>query len=107
MRDRGMTHTHNATAGLETTVLTVEGMSCGSCVRHVTRALEGMAGVTDVQVNLEAKAAVLEHRIDWPGQAAAVAAIRDAGYAAAVSDRNPSEVRGAAAGAKVGGCCCG
>ena len=33
-------------------VLDVMGMSCGSCVRHVDRALRSVAGVSDVEVRL-------------------------------------------------------
>ncbi len=37
----------------------VEGMDCGGCVKSVTRMLNGVAGVTSVDVSLEgAKAAV-------------------------------------------------
>ena len=39
--------------------LTVEGMMCQNCVKHVTKALEGVAGVTDVAVSLEDKKAVV------------------------------------------------
>jgi copper ion binding protein len=38
----------------------VEGMSCGHCVKHVKEALSELNGVTNVEVNLEAKTAVLE-----------------------------------------------
>ena len=31
----------------------VKGMSCGHCVASVTKALQGLAGVSDVQVDLE------------------------------------------------------
>ena len=31
----------------------VKGMSCGHCVASVTKALQGIAGVSDVQVDLE------------------------------------------------------
>lgn len=32
--------------------LTVEGMPCGSCVKHVKQALQAVPGVTHVEVNL-------------------------------------------------------
>jgi len=35
-------------------VISIDGMSCENCVRHVREALEGLAGVTAVEVNLEA-----------------------------------------------------
>ena len=34
-------------------VLDVEGMMCGKCQAHVQKALEGVAGVTAVEVSLE------------------------------------------------------
>ncbi|MDD5476066.1 MAG: heavy metal-associated domain-containing protein [Syntrophales bacterium] len=33
--------------------ITIKGMSCGHCVAAVTKALEGIEGVTDVNVDLE------------------------------------------------------
>ena len=44
-----------------TTVLNIEGMSCGHCVKHVATALEEIAGVEKVTVSLEEKTAVVEH----------------------------------------------
>lgn len=38
----------------------IEGMMCGNCARHVTNALEGVDGVSNVQVNLENKTATIE-----------------------------------------------
>ncbi len=38
-------------------VLDVEGMMCGKCQAHVQKALEGIAGVTAVEVSLENKTA--------------------------------------------------
>jgi Copper chaperone len=38
----------------------VEGMSCGHCVNHVKNALEDLNGVTDVNVDLNSKIAVIE-----------------------------------------------
>ena len=37
------------TAQVQTTRLSIDGMSCGACVRHVTRALDGLTGVVHVQ----------------------------------------------------------
>ncbi len=39
--------------------LSVEGMMCKNCVKHVTHALEGIPGVSDVNVNLEEKKATV------------------------------------------------
>lgn len=38
----------------------IEGMMCENCVKHVTKALQGIDGVTDVKVSLENKNAIIE-----------------------------------------------
>lgn len=38
---------------MTTTKIVVEGMTCGNCVNHVTEALKGLSGVTNVDVQLE------------------------------------------------------
>ena len=40
-------------------VLSIEGMSCQGCVRHVTKALEAVEGVKAVEVSLENKNATV------------------------------------------------
>lgn len=40
--------------------LSIEGMSCGSCVKHTSEALEKIDGVSSVSVDLETKTAVIE-----------------------------------------------
>ena len=37
--------------------LSIEGMTCGNCVRHVTEALNDVEGVTSVVVDLAGKSA--------------------------------------------------
>lgn len=37
----------------------VEGMMCMNCVKHVTKALEGVEGVSEVSVSLDEKKATL------------------------------------------------
>lgn len=39
--------------------LSVEGMMCPNCVKHVTKALESVEGATDVTVSLENKTATV------------------------------------------------
>ena len=41
-------------------LLTIEGMSCGHCVMRVKSALQGLEGVTDVDVDLLKKSAMVE-----------------------------------------------
>ena len=43
------------------TIVTIEGMSCGHCAKHVTEALEGLKGVNSVTVSVENKTAEIEH----------------------------------------------
>ncbi len=57
----------------------VKGMTCPHCVKHVTKALSGMDGVTDVVVNLEAGTATFKTSRDIPDTEFA-AVLDDAGY---------------------------
>jgi Au+-exporting ATPase len=82
---------------LSATDLTVEGMTCASCVGRVERALRAVPGVTGATVNLATETAQVEGLAD---PAALVAAIKAAGYearpvTAATPDTGP-EVRAAA-----------
>ena len=70
---------------VQTTLLSVGGMSCGACVRHVTRALDGMTGVVHVEVDLQKEQATVEHLPDWVDEGSLIAAINDAGYQAKVT----------------------
>ncbi|MGI6622895.1 MAG: heavy-metal-associated domain-containing protein [Acetivibrionales bacterium] len=59
--------------------ITIEGMSCQNCVRHVKEALEELAGVQSVNVSLERKIAEIELNQDVDNETIK-AAIEDAGY---------------------------
>ena len=59
--------------------LGIEGMTCGNCVRHVTRALEGLPGASDVSVSLEDKSAQVTVPEDMTDDQI-TAAVADAGY---------------------------
>lgn len=64
---------------MSTIELNVEGMSCGSCVKHVTEALNTVEGVTKVDVDLQAA------RVRVSGQSDSqvlIASLTDAGYPA-------------------------
>jgi len=41
---------------MSTTIFTVKGMTCGHCVNHVTEEVKKIAGVTNVEVELESGA---------------------------------------------------
>jgi len=59
--------------------ITIEGMSCQNCVRHVKEALEELAGVQSVNVSLERKIAEIELNQDVDNETIK-AAIEEAGY---------------------------
>ena len=60
-------------------LIRIEGMMCAHCVKHVQDALSAVPGVTEVQVNLEAKNAAVTTAADVT-DAALTAAVQDAGY---------------------------
>jgi len=67
-------------ASLRTVAIPVEGMSCVSCVASVTRALNRIEGVSDVEVSLEdreAKVIIIEGKVQLPDLGKA---IEEAGY---------------------------
>lgn len=64
----------------KTTVLTVEGMTCPSCVAHVNRALRDLDGVAAVDVRLREGTVTVKHEPAAPVDAL-VEALREAGYA--------------------------
>ncbi len=49
------------TTGNATVTLSVKGMSCGGCVRHVESALKGVPGVGTVAVDLAKGKATVEY----------------------------------------------
>ncbi len=84
---------HSAPRTLE---LAVTGMNCSNCVRHVTEAIQGVAGVASAKVRLDTARA----SVRWQSEAATSAkevleAVRQAGYEARVVEP--------AAGAPAGG----
>ena len=62
-----------------TKTISINGMMCGHCVAHVTKALEGMNGVEKADVSLENNNAVVTLSADVSDKAL-TAAIVDAGY---------------------------
>ena len=62
-----------------TATYTVQGMTCGHCVASVTEEVSGIAGVSDVAVDLESGAVTVTS--DSPLDATAVkAAVEEAGF---------------------------
>jgi Cu+-exporting ATPase len=69
----------DATAATSRIVLPVQGMTCASCVAHVEKALQRVAGVARVAVNLATESAAVEGAALEPEVLAR--AVNDAGYA--------------------------
>jgi len=68
--------------------LQVQGMTCGACVRHVTQALNAIADVEAIDVDLQSGLVRVEGGAD---STALLAALNDAGYPAQlVSQASPA-----------------
>jgi copper chaperone CopZ len=66
------------------TMLSVKGMMCKNCVKHVTEALEGVPGVKKAKVNLKKGSALVDHE-DATTVDSLTAAVTAAGYEAAAA----------------------
>lgn len=64
---------------MATNTYQVKGMTCGHCVAAVTSEVSGIAGVSDVQVDLEA-GTVTVTADQPPSEAAVREAVDEAGY---------------------------
>ena len=73
-----------------TTELEVAGMTCASCVAHVTRALKKVPGVDEASVNLATEHATVEHGTAVPANVL-VEAIERAGYQAHTVDETSED----------------
>lgn len=71
--------------------LSIEGMTCASCVGHVEQALRSVPGVTNATVNLATERALVQGS---PHVEALVSAVKHAGYTARVLD-SLTQVKGA------------
>ncbi len=80
-----------------TTRLSIGGMSCASCVGRVERALSAVPGVLEATVNLASERAEVRHLADPAIPAALLAAVRAAGYRAALEGERGLEAERAAA----------
>jgi copper chaperone len=62
------------------TTLAVQGMTCPACVRHVTEALQDLAGVGRIDVELRAGIVRVQHDAAAAPIDRLIAALREAGY---------------------------
>lgn len=67
------------------TTLDVTGMSCGSCIRHVSTALRSLDGVTNVDVRLNEGKVIVSHDPTKTSAVALIAALDKAGYGSQLS----------------------
>ena len=65
---------------METKTLKISGMTCQMCVKHVTRALEGVDGVSAVKVELDPGTAVVTYDPASAGMQVFQNAVDEAGY---------------------------
>ena len=94
---------------METIDLNVNGMTCGSCVASVTRALQSVPGVATVAVDLPSGAAHVATSGDVT-IATLTDALAAAGYEASAFGAQSPVAAGTRAGSMTtqggGGCCC-
>lgn len=69
---------------MKTITLSVRGMTCNNCVKHVGEALRGVAGVTRAEVDLAGARAVVD-AADDVALDALLAALADDGYDASAA----------------------
>jgi len=67
---------------METALLNIEGMTCQGCVKSVTRTLQGVAGVQDVEVSLDQANARVTYDPAKTGLADLKRAVERAGFGA-------------------------
>jgi copper chaperone CopZ len=94
---------------VHTTRLSIVGMSCGACVRHMTTVLNGVTGVVHVHVDLPKNEGVVDHLLDRVNETGLIAARNEAGYQASVvvSSAEPADHPSQSALARRStGCCC-
>ncbi len=65
---------------METLTLNIGGMTCGGCVKSVTRILENTEGVVKAEISLENKNAVIEFDPAKTNPAALIEAVEDGGF---------------------------
>lgn len=82
--------------------LSVQGMTCGSCVKHVTKALEVLDGVESVHVDLQSGRVQVGRTTDQSDDL--IHALDEEGYPSCLDLDEQSAPK---AQKKSGGCCCG
>ena len=88
--------------------LNVQGMTCGSCVKHVTKALESLSGVESVHVDLQSGRVQVARTSNQSDDL--IHALDEEGYPSSLDldeqSAAPSQKKGGG-GCGGGGCSCG
>ena len=79
VEDSGYSVPEQTSGSAGATELSIEGMTCASCVGRIERALKAIPGVTEAVVNLATERATTQGGVD---AAILIAAVKDAGYEA-------------------------
>lgn len=88
---------------METINLTVSGMTCSACVKHVEKAIHSIAGVRKVEVDLASAAVKVEGDVSQRVKEI-IAALEEDGYLAQVSTDVSSKAKSGSC--KSGSSCC-
>ena len=62
------------------TILSVDGMTCSSCIRHVEGALRRLEGVGEIEVKLKDGKVRVQHDLEQATVDELIQALGDAGY---------------------------
>ncbi|AKD40165.1 TPA: heavy-metal-associated domain-containing protein [Pasteurella multocida] len=65
---------------MQTVTLNIEGMHCGGCVKTVERVLNGLDGVTQVDVNLEHACATIQYDTNRVSIAQLIDVVENVGF---------------------------
>ena len=90
--------------------LEVKGMTCGACVDHVTQALQAVAGVKEVKVDLGSNHVLVSGEFSQ-GINPLISSLSEAGYPAKLAGAPAPLPQPGQSGCgnknSTGGCCCG
>ena len=90
---------------METINLAVSGMTCGGCVKHVEKAINAIAGVQKVEVDLPSGSVRVEGNISQSANAI-IAALEEDGYPAKLQFDASSQTKVKSSPCKSGTSCC-
>ncbi len=60
-------------------VISIDGMSCNHCVKHITNALKEVEGIKKVEVSLKGQKAIVDV-LDFVPDSVLIETVEDAGY---------------------------